>query len=240
MTVHLDTARWAALQLQRDEALLQHVAEGCERCDAFLEGLPGFDGEVDRALLALAPRAPSPPEALEAFKALRRRQRRPRRLALWAGAAAAAFGALVAVGLRPPPPWNGEKGTAAAVLQVRAAIQSSAGTLTPIDDGAQVPQGAALVFQVNSSIAGPGQLFLQRGEQAPVALTQVGLVHGAQELARGGDGLLGVSLQGERGPLSVWLVAAEGQVSQERALEAIRAGGTAAVGVARVRVEVTP
>ena len=59
---HLDAARWKALQEAPDEALLAHVAEGCEVCDAFLESLPGFDGEVDRALLALAPRAPSTDE----------------------------------------------------------------------------------------------------------------------------------------------------------------------------------
>jgi hypothetical protein len=246
VTVHLDTERWKALQLQRDEALLRHVAEGCDACDAFLEGLPGFDGEVDRALLSLTPRAPSTAADLEAFKRLRRSQRKPRRLGLWAGAGmalAAALGAVVVSdSLRPATqPWTGEKGSAASTaLQVRAAIKSSRGTLTPVDDGARVPQGSALVFQVRSTIAGPGQLFLQRGEALPVALTQVGLVQGAQELERGSEGLLGVSLQGEKGPVSVWLVAAEAPMSQERALEAIRTGGTAGVIVAKVRVDVTP
>jgi hypothetical protein len=244
VTVHLDAERWKALQLQRDEELLKHVAEGCEACDAFLEGLPGFDGEVDRALLSLAPRAPSTAADLEAFKRLRRSQRKPRRLGLWAGAGvalAASVALAVASGaLRPAAQWTGEKGTASTALQVRAAIKSSEGTLTPVDDGARVPQGAALVFQVRSTIAGPGQLFLQRGEAAPVALTQVGLVQGAQELERGSEGLLGVSLQGEHGPVSVWLVAAEAPMSQERALEAIRTGGTAGVVVAKVRVDVTP
>ena len=56
---HLDAARWQALQEKPDEALLAHVQEGCEVCDAFLESLPGLDGEVDRALLSLVPRAPS-------------------------------------------------------------------------------------------------------------------------------------------------------------------------------------
>ena len=41
MSPHLDAARWTALQATRDDALLEHLASGCEACDAFLAALPG-------------------------------------------------------------------------------------------------------------------------------------------------------------------------------------------------------
>jgi len=84
------------------------------------------------------------------------------------------------------------------------------------------------------------RLFIQRGDGTPVELTQLGVVQGAQELENGEDGLLGFSLSGERGPISLWLVAAEAPTSPETALEAIRLGGENGVVVAKVRVDVTP
>lgn len=246
MTRHLDGEAWAKLQQQRDDELLAHVDAGCEQCDEFLATV-GLEGEVDRTLLSLAPRAPSTDElAWARFRRVQQRQvaRSPsRRVAL----AAAALLVLSAVGFvltRPPPrddsPWSGLKGSdSLGRLELRAALKTGSGSLKPIADGAAVPSSAALVFQVRSSVSGPARLFIQRGDGAPTELTQVGLVQGAQELEQG-EGLLGFSLSGERGPVSVWLVAAETPMSAHTALEAIRLGGEAGVVVAKLRVDVTP
>jgi len=240
---HLDAARWAALQTKRDDALLAHLATGCDACDAFIAALPD-DGEVDRVLLSLAPRAPSTDEL--AWARFRRQDRRapPPRKVVFAAAALVLLG-VTALAFSPSektdtPPYTGLKGSAHGELELRAALKSSGGVLTPVDDGAAVPSRAALVFQVRSTVAGPARLFIQRGDATPVELTQLGLVQGAQELENGEDGLLGFSLSGERGPVSVWLVAAEAPTSVETALEAIRLGGENGVVVAKVRVDVTP
>ncbi len=243
MSAHLDATRWAALQATRDDALLAHLAEGCDECDAFLASLPGYDGEVDRALLSLAPRPPST-DALS-FARFRRAQRQPaRRVAFMAAAAAVVVLVAGALVLSRPAAvdsqWTGLKGSSTAQLELRGALKSARGALTPIDDGAAVPSGAALVFQVRSTVAGPARLFIQRGGGTPVELTQLGLVQGAQELELGEDGLLGFSLAGEHGPVSVWLVASEAPTSAQTALEAIRLGGQDGIVVAKLRVDVTP
>lgn len=247
MTRHLDGESWAKLQQQRDDELLAHVDTGCAQCDEFLATV-GLEGEVDRALLALAPRAPSTDELAwarfrRAQQAGQRRGSPTRRVAL----AAAALLVLSAVGFvltrparRDDSPWDGLKGSdSRGRLELRAALKTGSGSLKPIADGAAVPSTAALVFQVRSSVSGPARLFIQRGDGAPTELTQVGLVQGAQELEQG-DGLLGFALSGERGPVSVWLVAAESPMSAQTALEAIRLGGEAGVVVAKLRVDVTP
>lgn len=242
MSEHLDAARWAALQTKRDDALLAHLATGCDECDAFIAALPD-DGEVDRALLSLAPRPPSTDEL--AWARFRRQDRRapPSRKVVFAAAALVLLG-VTALAFSPAEkndvPYTGVKGGTHGELELRAALKSSGGVLTPVDDGAAVPSRAALVFQVRSTVAGPARLFIQRGDATPVELTQLGLVQGAQELENGEDGLLGFSLSGERGPVSVWLVAAEAPTSVETALEAIRLGGENGVVVAKVRVDVTP
>jgi hypothetical protein len=247
MTRHLDGESWAKLQQQRDDELLAHVDAGCTQCDEFLATV-GLEGEVDRTLLSLAPRAPSTDEL--AWARFRRAQQQAgqrqgsptRRVAL----AAAALVVLSAVGFaltrpaRDDSPWDGLKGSdSRGRLELRAALKTGSGSLKPIADGAAVPSTAALVFQVRSSVSGPARLFIQRGDGAPTELTQVGLVQGAQELEQG-EGLLGFSLSGERGPVWVWLVAAETPMSAQTALEAIRLGGEAGVVVAKLRVDVTP
>lgn len=245
MSLHLDAQRWKALQEKRDDALLAHLEQGCEVCDAYLESVAGLDGEVDRALLALAPRPPSTDELAWA------RLRRARRARPWTHFAAAAA-ALVLIGagafaLLPPEekPGTGLKGSAHARLELRAALKADNGTLTAIVDGARVSSAAALVFQVRSGVAGPARLYVQRGATGPVELAQLGLVEGAQELewdgaesGEPGKHLIGLSLAGERGPLTVWLVASEGPSSAEAALAAIRAGGSEGLAVAQVRVDV--
>ena len=260
MSLHLDAQRWKALQEQRDDVLLAHLEQGCEVCDAFLESVAGLDGEVDRALLALAPRPPSTDEL--AWARLRRHQR----ARSWSRFAAAAA-ALVLIGagawtMRPPsgsdaslsgatrnpgePLSTGLKGSANARLELRAALKSSNGKLTAVVDGAKVSSADALVFQVRSGVAGPARLYVQRGAAEPVELAQRGLGEGAQELewdganesGEPGEHLSGFALSGERGPLTVWLVASATPSSAEAALAAIRVGGSEGLAVAHVRVNV--
>lgn len=235
MTVHLDAARWEALQKTPDRALLAHVEAGCEVCDEFLATQPGFEGEVDRALLSLAPRAPSTDEL--AWARWRRRQRAPRRALAAAAAMMVLSAAAWALWSAPEPVSSGLKGSGRAQLELRAALKTPRGSLTIVDEGAKVPAGAALVFQVRSSFAGPARLFVRRGEAAPVELAQFEVIEGAQEL-EAERGLLGFSLSGERGPLQLWLVAAEKTLSSEAALEAISAGAAEGTSVAQVSVEV--
>ena len=235
MTVHLDAARWEALQKTPDPELLAHVEAGCDVCDEFLNSLPSHGGEVDRALLSLAPRAPSTDEL--AWARWRRRQRAPRRAAAAAAALMVLSAAAWALWSEQPAKVNtGIKGSGRAQLELRAALRSPEGTLAIVDDGAKVSASAALVFQVRSGLAGPARFFVQRGEGAPVELAQFEVSEGAQEL-EAERGLLGFSLSGERGPLQLWLVVSETSISSEAALHAIR-DGDSDVSVAHVRVEV--
>ena len=234
MTIHLDAARWEALQKTPDPALLAHVEAGCDVCDEFLSGLPGHEGEVDRALLALVPRAPSKDEL--AWARWRRRQRAPKRAAAAAAALMVLSAAAWALWAEPPPIFTGIKGSGRAQLELRAAVKSSDGALSLVEEGAKVPASAALVFQVRSGLAGPARLFVQRAEGAPVELTQLEVVEGNQEL-EAERGLLGFSLSGERGPVQLWLVASERPLSSEEALRAITESDKK-LSVAHVRVEV--
>ena len=235
MSVHLDPARWQALLVTPEPELLAHLEAGCDLCDDFLASVPGLEGEVDRALFALAPRPPSTDEL--SWARFRRRHRAPRRLFI--AAAALALLASASWALFPAAePSSGIKGSGRAQLELRAALGASGGALTLVDDGAQVPASAALVFQVRSNFAGPARFFVQRGASAPVELAQLGLVEGAQELEASDDGLLGFSLRGERGPLQLWLVASESPLPAEAALAAIQSGASEGVALGHVRVEV--
>ena len=242
---HLTAERWKALLKRPEYALLAHVQEGCDTCDAFLASLPGLDGEVDRALLALAARPPSTDEL--AWARLRRRQRRAPLQRFATAAAAVALIAAVAVALSTSSPApageRGLKGSANAQLELRAALKSANGVLISVVEGARVPSIAVLVFQARSGLSGHARLFVQRDAAEPVELAQLGLVEGAQELEwdveeGGRKHLLGFSLSGERGPLTVWLVAAEAPSTASAALAAIRAGGGGGLAVAHVRVNV--
>jgi hypothetical protein len=66
---------------------------------------------------------------------------------------------------------------------------------------------------------------------------QTALEAGTHELQTD-TGILGVSLDGERGPVTVWVVVGEGPFSAADALHAIASHGSDALGVARVNVHV--
>jgi hypothetical protein len=237
---HLDATTWAALQAADDPALLAHVAEGCEQCDAFLATLPGFEGAVDASLLRVAPTRVNDSELAWA-----RFKRPPRRIA-WrsVGMAAAALLALSLVGgalawRDGNASWLGLKGDGPASVELRAATRDVKGDLVALEPNASVRADSTLVFRVESTLAGPAQLFVQRGTRQPELVAAVKLEGGVQELDRA-DGLLGFSLEGERGPVVLWLVASEVPLSTSEALLAIRRGGDRTIGVGKLQVDVTP
>lgn len=241
MTAHLDDARWAALQQAPDAALLEHLKEGCEICDAFLASVPGLDARVDAALLECSPsRGKATDLQWAAFK---RRQRAPapmRWAALAAALAVLAAGAVTAATWRSAQTAEGEKGMASAQLSLRGAFEPRDGPLTFFDSGARIASSATVVVQANSNRSGPARLFLQRAGAAPEELTHLELSAGLQELSRADRSLLGVSLAGEAGPVTLWLVAGERAFTAEEGLAAIDGGVRHGLAVANLRVDVVP
>lgn len=262
MTGHLDAARWAALQQQADPELLAHLEAGCDECDAFLATVssPALEGQVDALLLGLNAREPSRDElAWARFKKRSAAPSAPRRAAA-ALIALAAVAVLTVSALRLRDAFDGSAtgpgvkgGSATPTLLLRAGMQSGS-TVRALDPGARV-NGGTLVFHVDSNVAGPARLFVQRGSAAPVELEQLGVTGGPQELLRDGPGsLLGFTLDGEHGALTFWLVAADVPFTTQQALDAIagaragsagtpdgeREGGAPALGVGKLEVDVLP
>lgn len=248
-TQHLDAATWRELLAAPDahDALLEHMRQGCEVCDAFLASqVDDLDGAVDRALLGLSRGQDEQDEAapLDEVGWQRLRRRLPgrsggvRRLVGLAAAVSLAIGAGTLLGLPSTPSWDGTKGgSSGPALEVAAAVQKRGDSFVRLDDGARLTRDAVLVFQATSTIEGPARLYLQRGQSAPVELGVTELEAGTHEL-RTDTGLLGVSLAGEQGQLSVWIVAAERPFSHEEAFRAIEAHGSPDLAAARVRVNV--
>lgn len=238
---HLTAELWAALRHTPDDALLAHVAEGCEVCDAFLAGLPGVEGQLDRVLLSLTERAGADELAWHRF-----RRRSARRLSPVLAAAAVvvlsvAGALLVKAGAPGGDGSSGDKGSdGPAVVSLRAAARDGEGGLVALVPGAAVSERQTLVFRVDSTVRGAGYLFAQRGGGAPQLLEPVQLNGGVQELERDGRGLLGLALQGERGVVVVWLVASEDPLSADEARAALEEGGAARVAVSKFEVTVTP
>jgi hypothetical protein len=251
-TRHLDARTWEALQAdpKADPALFEHVASGCEQCDAVISScVEPLDGALDAALLSLAP--PSG-EALDELGWMRlRKQLKPAQptrggqpffivfalaatLALTAGAVfTSGSGSLH----RGPDGLKGSSTTGPQLQLSAARKRGAADSFVRLDDGAQLEQGSVLVFQATSSIEGPARVFLQRAGAPPSEVGQTALEAGTHELQTE-TGILGVSLDGERGAVTVWVVVGEGPFSASDALRAIERHGSAALGVARVNVRV--
>ena len=246
--VHLDLASWKALRENPTAhgELMAHLAEGCETCDLFLAThVDEFDGVVDKTLLALSGEREAPLDEV-GWRKLRRRLSAntapTRRWAMGAGLAAAitlTVGALYWAPHGPGPrkTWDGLKGAAGPNLEVAAALRKGDNAFVRLDDGAHLTKSAVLVFQADSSLEGPARIYLQRGSSTPVEIGETALSSGKHEI-RTDTGLLGVSLEGERGDLSVWIVVGESPFSNEAAIHAIEARGTSELATARVKVNV--
>lgn len=243
---HLDAAAWKALCDDPDAhgALLAHLADGCEVCDTFLAThVDEYDGAVDLALLALGPSREAPLDELGWIKLRRRLATRVapgRRWAVGVGLAAAVTLALGAALWRPSgskPHWDGFKGAGGPSLQVTAALKEGADAFVRLDNGARLTGDSVLVFRADSSLEGPARVYLQRGSSPPEEIGVTELRSGTHEI-RTDTGLLGVSMEGERGELSVWIVVGEGPFTHEAALGAIESRGTSELATARVKVNV--
>lgn len=243
---HLTPERLQALFASSapDEALLAHLEAGCETCEAVLAASPLLDGAVDAALLALVPRpavTDAPPWRGEAPAARPAKRRLP-----WAAGAVAAA-TLLAVLLAPrllstgaPGEEPGVKGVDAPVaLSLQVAVQRGDAGFEALADGATVRAGEVLILRTEASRAARGWVLLQRGDGPAEALEAVALPVGAHVLERE-LGLLGVSLDGESGPITVWVVVGDAPLSRERAVSGVESPSASPLSRAGLRLNVLP
>ncbi|WP_342374927.1 hypothetical protein NVS55_26865 [Myxococcus stipitatus] len=222
---HLDDEALSALARREPAAeayFREHLATACEVCELFLASHSGpdlLDGHTDAALLALAP-APSEPRLDEVgFARVRKQLKAPqpvaRRWGLITGAVAAALLAVVMVPrLRQPnadlgtePPAPGVKGQVGRIaLELAVVARGADGSLRRLDPGTLVDTRDVLLLRYHATEAGTALLFQQRAGHPPELLGQFALEAGTHDL-QGAQGLSGVSLEGESGPLTLWLAA---------------------------------
>lgn len=217
---HLDANALRALAARQPEAVAyfrEHLATPCDACEEFLaqqSSTDGLDGQVDALLLSLAPRQEAPLDEV-GWARLRRRLRTPSHITRWVGAAAALAACLLAVVLVPrlvaPPPkpssWDGVKGLSRIALELAVVARSAQGELRRLDAGAQVSPEDVLLLRYHATEAGSALLFQQKEGATPELLGSFSLQAGTHDL-QGPQGLAGVSLTGESGALTLWLVAA--------------------------------
>jgi hypothetical protein len=233
---HLDEASVRALLRDEAEALLHfsvHLGSSCEECEAFLRDAPLLDGEVDALLLRVAaPRVAAPIDEA-GFEQVQRaaRPRRPWRL-VGSVAAMSAAGLMFAIFVPPREPTpladdsRGIKGSANIGIELSAAAKSTNGALRRLDADTTLSDREVVVIRYHANEAGAA-LLLQRNVRGEVhVLREVALQPGSNEL-RDRDGILGISLEGEHGPLEIWIVAAPTgtAVDTERVRAEIAAGG---------------
>lgn len=181
-----------------------HLAQGCDVCEEFLATRPHplLDGVTDAALLSVAPAVASNDARAEETYARIRPKPSSRR---WVLALAAMLLAVVGAALlvfRPKEQTElGMKGAPAFALELQAVVKSPDGALTRVERGQRVPGTGTLLIRYHASDAATGKLVLIRGGEREV-LGPVQLEGGTHDLMRDGQ-LLGLSLEGERGPLKV-------------------------------------
>ncbi len=200
---------------KNDPELFEHLAGGCEVCEAFLAATHDalLDGATDAALLSLASATAAPADIGERRTWSRvRRALVPSRLR-WLGALAAALLVVLGVALlRPRDRDAGLKGAGLVTLELEAALQRGDGTLSRIETGAQVPPDAVLLLRYRASEATPACVVLQRSTSREV-LGPVQLEAGTHDLPQG------VSLAGEQGPVTVTLAACATREALEAELD---------------------
>jgi hypothetical protein len=258
---HLDSDALRALAAREPEAVAYfraHLAQPCDACEEFLAAHPGpdaLDGQTDALLLALAPQREARLDEV-GFARIRRQLRAPasapRR---WVGVAAAMAACVLAVvlvtrgrpGAEADPTWTGvkgpgEKGPARISLEMAAVARGADGSLRRLDSGAAVPEADVLLLRYHATEAGTGLLFQQSAGGPVELLGRFPLEAGTHDL-RGPQGLAGVSLEGESGPLTLWLVGAPtgDTLSEDAVRAALESGsprGQDALPIARFDVRV--
>jgi hypothetical protein len=219
---HLDANTMSALAARQPEAVAyfrEHLATPCDTCEEFLAQHPGtgwLDGQVDALLLGLAPPKPAARDEV-GWMRLRRRLRGGARAGRWAAVATALAACLLGVVLIPrllnPQPGipsqqihDGVKGSSRISLELAAVARGADGQLRRLDAGAPVPPEDVLLLRYHATEAGSALLFQQREGGAPELLGSFPLQAGTHDL-EGPQGLAGVSLSGEAGAVTLWLVA---------------------------------
>jgi hypothetical protein len=242
---HLDAEALRALTAGEPEAVAyfrEHLAHPCEPCMDFLAKTPGpglLDGQVDSLLLHLAPPAAEEPRLDEVGYARVRRAMRPqgqgwRRAAVGMALAAGVAGLVVLTRVPEGPggqqdkgAWDGTKGVSRLALEMSVVARGPGDSLRRMDPGTPASDDEVLVLRYHATEAGEALLFQQRGAAVPELLGRFPLQAGTHEL-EGPQGLVGVSLEGESGPLTLWLVGfPSGQVPPpEEVREALTRGDT--------------
>ncbi|WP_375772418.1 hypothetical protein NR798_16525 [Archangium gephyra] len=240
---HLDTEALRALDAGEPEAVAyfrEHLAHPCEACIDFLARTPGpglLDGRVDSVLLHLAPVRPEAPRLDEVgYARVRRGLRGPtpgpwRKVAAAMALAAGLAGLVVLTRAQVQPPrgqkeaWNGEKGVGTLALETSMVAREPDGHLRRVDPGTTASERDVLMLRYHATEAGEALLFQQRANAEPELLGRFLLQAGTHEL-EGPQGLVGISLEGESGPLTFWLVGfPSGQVpAPEEVREALTRG----------------
>ncbi|MBZ4422383.1 hypothetical protein [Myxococcus sp. RHSTA-1-4] len=255
---HLDADAMSALSRREPAAVAyfrEHLAAPCDTCEAFLATHSGpdlLDGQVDSLLLGVGPTAQKAEDAPLDEVGLARVRRgmkgnRPdiRRWGLVAGAIAASLLAVVVVPrMRAEDPavqagteWDGVKGPAGTIaLELAVVARSADGALRRLDPQSAVAESDVLLLRYHATEAGTALLFQQRAGQGPELLGRFPLEAGTHDL-EGPQGLAGVSLEGESGPVTLWLVgSAGGQEPSPDAVREVLVGGSAARERSRLAV----
>jgi hypothetical protein len=133
--------------------------------------------------------------------------------------------------------WSGVKGPAGNIaLELAVVARGADGGLRRLDPESPVEDADVLLLRYHATEAGTALLFQQRAGQGPELLGRFPLEAGTHDL-EGPQGLAGVSLEGESGPVTLWLVGAAG--NQEPAPDAVRevlVGGSTAWEQSRLAV----
>ncbi|HEX8435014.1 hypothetical protein [Archangium sp.] len=239
---HLDAEALRALSAGEPEAVAyfrEHLAHPCEACMDVLAKTPGpglLDGQVDALLLHLSPTRQEEPRLDEVGDArIRRALRGPgpmwRRAAVGVALAAGLAGLVVLTRAEVGPlprdkgAWDGTKGVGRLALEMSVVARGPGDSLRRMDPGTTASDEEVLVLRYHATEAGEALLFQQRGDAAPELLGRFPLQAGTHEL-EGPQGLVGISLEGESGALTLWLVGfPSGQVSPpEEVREALTRG----------------
>ncbi len=244
---HLDPKRLEALLAdpKAHRPLVDHLARGCDECEAFLErhAPDALEGEADALLLRLRGERPAQLDEV-GWRRLRRGLGRP--TPLWRGAVALAAGLALAAGVglvvRSSLPPDGLKGEGPRIqLELSAAVVLANGDTERVDTGARVKPSGVLVLRYHATEPGFAALWIQRGDAAPERLGDAELESGTHDLSRG-DELLGLSLDGERGKVTMWVVAGKAPTSlpPAQAEQGVHSGALKDVAVGRISVLVEP
>jgi hypothetical protein len=217
----------------------EHLATPCEACETFLAShTDALDGRTDALLLGLAPERP---EGADTHGVPLRTPPKPRRFAPPPGrywgwmAGALAVSVLITVlvprvkGPVSPPDseWTGQKGPGRIALELAVVARDTDGGLRRLDAGDAVAPDEVLLLRYHATESGTALLYQRRAQGEPELLGRFPLEAGTHDL-EGPEGLAGVSLTTDEGPLTLALVAfaPEEDATEEAARSVLAAEGT--------------